>query len=58
MAIYTFNDALMFISLGMALGAMIGWKIKDLWVRHEIFEMTADQIMEVVDEALRNREER
>lgn len=58
MAIYNLTDGIMFVSLGMALGIMIGWKIKDLWVRHEIFEMTADQIMEVVDEALRNREER
>ena len=58
MLLYTLTDGIMFVSLGMALGIMIGWKIKDLWVRHEIFEMTADQIMEVVDEALRDERKR
>ena len=58
MAIYNLTDGIMFVSLGMTLGIMIGWKIKDLWVRHEIFEMTADQIMEVVDEALRDERKR
>lgn len=58
MAIYTLQDAIMFVIWGMILGAMIGGKIRELWIRHEIFEITADQIMEVVDEALRNREER
>ena len=54
MYIYTLKDALVLVFWSLILGGMIGAKIMRYYVRRELFYVTAEQIMEIVEEALRD----